>query len=122
MDAGLVALLLLSLLAAHCWADFVAQTEAMAHGKCPGALHPAAAQVPWYYWLAVHACMHGAAVGLVFRLFGAAPWLAGALWGAEAVAHALIDRGKCAGWYSIHGDQLLHLGCKFLWCAVFWSV
>ena len=46
-------------------------------------------------------------------------WWLGAL---EALAHALIDFGKCEGRYGIHVDQGLHVACKIVWLAIFMTV
>lgn len=115
MDDPRPILLLLYFLAGHALVDFALQSEAMALGKCPHAEHPAARAVPWCYWLAAHALLHGAVVGLVCQMMGVAPAGALALAVAETLAHALIDLGKCRGWYGIHRDQALHLLCKLLW-------
>jgi hypothetical protein len=115
MDDPRPILLLLYLVAGHALVDFAWQSEAMALGKCPRTQHPAARAVPWYYWLAAHALLHGAAVGLVCQGMGVAPARTLALALAETLAHALIDLGKCRGWYGIHRDQALHLLCKLLW-------
>jgi hypothetical protein len=103
------------LLAAHALADFPLQSDTMAQCKCRGAGHAAAKTVPWYYWLTYHALIHGAAVGLVFKLYGATESLVLAVVLAETVVHWLIDFGKCSKLYTIHVDQGLHILCKFLW-------
>lgn len=120
MDTATFALLLLYLLAGHALADFVLQHETMAQSKCPGSAHPAARLVPWYYWLGSHALLHGAVVGLIFLQAGVPRPLVAVLFAGETMAHALIDLGKCAGWYGIHRDQFLHLTCKLLWCLTGW--
>ncbi|MCS7269838.1 MAG: hypothetical protein NZ703_02035, partial [Gemmataceae bacterium] len=68
--------------------------------------------------LAAHALVHGAVVGLVFHMFGAGWTWVTLLFLLESGAHALIDWGKCQGWYGIHIDQGLHLLCKCVWCSL----
>ena len=106
------------LLAAHALADFPLQSDAMAQCKCRGSGHAAAKTVPWYYWLTFHAMIHGAAVGLVLKLYGAGESLVVGLAIAEAVVHWLIDFGKCAKFYTIHADQGMHLVCKVAWWMI----
>ncbi len=62
---------------------------------------------PWYQAMAAHCVIHGGIVGI----------LTGSIWLglAEAIAHALIDDGKCRGAISFNQDQALHIGCKLLW-------
>jgi hypothetical protein len=67
-------------------------------------------RVPWYYWLSAHTLVHG---GAVFLITGSLTL--GVL---ETVVHWLIDFGKCEGWFGIHVDQALHVGCKVLWCVL----
>jgi len=122
MDVSSLILLLLYFLAGHALVDFALQSEAMAVSKCPQTQHPAARAVPWYYWLTAHALLHGAMVGLVCLMIGIKPLLAAVLFVAEGLFHAVIDFGKCRGWYGIHRDQALHLGCKLLWCWWAWGV
>jgi hypothetical protein len=77
--------------------DFVAKNKAR-KGSIPGF---------WPYVLGSHALMHGMLVTIATgsTLLGMA----------ETLAHALIDFGKCEGWFGINTDQLLHLGCKAVW-------
>jgi hypothetical protein len=121
MDVSITILLLLYLLAGHALVDFALQSEAMAIGKCPQTQHPAARAVPWYYWLTAHALLHGAMVGLVCLMMSIKPLLAAFLFVAETLFHAVIDFGKCRGWYGIHRDQALHLACKLLWWWIAWE-
>jgi hypothetical protein len=106
------------LLAGHALMDYALQGDAMATCKCRGSRHPAAAAVPWYYWLTAHALLHAAAVAVVVRLHGHAEHVALGFGLAEAVVHWLIDYGKCSRWYGIHVDQGLHVGCKLAWAAL----
>jgi len=108
--------MLFFLLAGHALCDYPLQGDAMAACKCRRSAHPAAAAVPWYYWLTAHALIHGAAVGLVVRYWGGFdPATAAGYALAEAVVHWLIDLGKCERLYGIHVDQGLHVGCKVAW-------
>jgi len=107
--------LLLFLLAAHVLMDFALQSETMALCKCRSCTNPIARSVPWYYWLLAHSLLHGAAVGIVLRWFDSDWNLVAAIVCGETLLHALIDHGKCEGWYRIHTDQLLHVACKLLW-------
>ena len=87
----------------------------MAACKCRRSSHPAAASVPWYYWLTAHALIHGAAVAVVLRWWGGIDPATAVWFGvAEAVVHWLIDLGKCERLYGIHIDQGLHVGCNKL--------
>ena len=101
--------LLWCLVVGHALADFVLQSSAMAIGKsrhhqgAPG-------EPPWYYWLSAHALMHGGVVGLVSGSAG--------LGVAEAVAHWLIDLGKCQKLYGFNTDQIFHLMCKLIWVGI----
>jgi len=111
----MLAALLFFLLAAHALMDFALQSETMAVCKCRRCDNPIAKIVPWYYWLAAHSVLHGAAVGAVIRSFGYDWNLVVAFALAETAIHALIDHGKCQNWYAIHVDQTLHVACKILW-------
>jgi hypothetical protein len=110
--------LLFFLLATHALMDFALQTEMIALCKCRGNDHPVGKAVPWYYWLTAHAWLHGAAVGVVVRWFGFDWNVVFGIAMAETAIHWFIDYGKCAQWYGIHLDQLFHVACKFLWCAL----
>lgn len=64
----------------------------------------------WLHSLTAHALIHGGAVALI----------TGNVWlgVAETIAHGIIDFGKCEGWYGLHADQGMHVGCKVLWAAL----
>lgn len=97
------------LVAAHFIADFPLQTDAIAAGKNRN-LGRLKFGVNWWYWLTAHSMTHGVAVGLV---------TGNALLGtSEAVAHWLIDYGKCERWFGLHVDQALHLLCKVAWIVL----
>jgi hypothetical protein len=104
------------LLVGHVVMDFWAQSDALAQMKnrnrpntrVPPGQKP---QTMWPYALTAHALMHGAAVAYI---------LASVPLGiAEAVAHWLIDFGKCENWYGIHADQAMHVVCKLIWLWLF---
>ena len=97
------------MVAGHAFGDFPLQGDTMAEGKNRHN-DPALHGVNWWYWMGAHAIVHGGIVGLITgsTLLGLA----------EAVAHFLIDYGKCEDWYGIHTDQLLHLGCKLVWALL----
>lgn len=100
-------MVLFLLIAAHAAFDYAWQGDTVALNKNPNAHTPLQFHVPWYYWMASHALMHGAAVALITN--------SAVLGIAEAVAHFFIDWGKCTNKYSIHGDQALHGLCKLVW-------
>jgi hypothetical protein len=98
------------LLVGHAVADYPLQNGPMATEKCRRSTSELQRTVPWYYWLSAHALIHG---GAVF-------WATGSLSLGllETGVHWLIDFGKCEGWFGIHVDQALHVGCKVLWCVL----
>lgn len=100
------ATLLIWLVLVHFLCDFGLQSDRMAREKCPGA----DVTLPWGWWLAAHASIHGLGVGLVTGSASLAL--------AEVLLHALIDRLKCRACYGITADQLLHLACKLLWVGL----
>lgn len=57
-----------------------------------------------------HAAIHAGAVLLVTASLGCAL--------VELVAHAVIDRAKCAGRISFATDQTMHLACKAAYVAL----
>lgn len=92
------------LLIAHAVCDFPLQGDFLAHGKnhrdpIPG--------VPWFICLLAHALIHAGGVALVTGSVAAGL--------AEFAVHALIDFGKCQGWYGFGHDQALHVFTKPLW-------
>lgn len=110
--------LLFFLIAAHALMDYSLQNDSMAVCKCPKTTNPLAASVPWYYWLASHALLHGAAVGVIFRWMNFDWNVVAAVALAETVIHWFTDYGKCEKWYSLHVDQAVHIICKIAW----WSL
>jgi hypothetical protein len=98
------------LLAAHAVADFPLQAGPMATEKCRHSPTDLQRAVPWYYWLTAHALVHGGAVSLVTGSVSL-----GLL---ETVAHWLLDFAKCERWTGMLVDQLLHVGCKVVWCVL----
>jgi hypothetical protein len=103
-------MLLFLLIVAHAAFDYALQGDTVAVNKNPNAATPLQQHVPWYYWMASHALMHGGAVAFLTHNV----WLGLA----ETVAHFVIDYGKCLHKYTIHGDQLLHLACKITWLLI----
>jgi hypothetical protein len=101
------------LIAGHALVDFPLQGDATAVNKNRHAKTELQKHVPFYYWLCSHAIIHGAAVGLITGSIG--------LGIAEAVAHWLIDFGKCEKWFNIHVDQFLHILCKVIWLFIAFS-
>ena len=102
--SGLELFLLLAM--GHFVGDFALQSDRMAVEKCRGRDHT----LPWPWWLTAHAGVHGFLVAL----------LTGSVWlgVAELLMHALIDWGKCAGYYKLGRDHTFHLLCKVLWAAI----
>lgn len=102
--------LFIKLVAAHFICDYQLQSDTVANQKSPKADNPLSKAVPWYYWMAAHASVHGAAVYLITGSLGLA-FL-------ETGAHFYIDVGKCLGFYNIHVDQILHIVCKASWVCL----
>jgi len=98
------ALLFAALLAGHAIADLALQPAGLSAGK-----RSTRASERWRT-LAAHGACHGFFVCLI---------LSAPLGLAEAVSHALIDRGKGRGWYGNEVDQSLHVACKILWLALY---
>ena len=92
------------LIAAHALCDFALQNDLMANAKNRFKAHPIHRHVPWFYWLASHSLIHGAAVALILH----SPTL-GLM---EACFHFIIDDEKCRGSFGIHTDQILHILLK----------
>lgn len=105
---------LFALLIGHAFGDFVFQTEFISRHKNRhvGSVPPPGQrqQKVWLYVLTAHALVHG---GITWTITGSL-WLALA----ETVLHWVIDFGKCEGWYGIHRDQAMHIGCKVAYAAV----
>jgi Protein of unknown function (DUF3307) len=98
------------LLVGHAVMDYPLQAGPIAVEKCRKSTSDLQKAVPWYYWLSAHALGHGGAVALVTGSVSL-----GVL---ETIAHWVIDFAKCEGWFGIHVDQALHIGCKVLWCVL----
>ncbi len=95
------------LIAAHALCDYPLQGDFLAKAKNRAMPIPG---VPWWQALGAHALIHGGAVGLITGIW----WLGLA----EALAHALIDDGKCRGHLTFNQDQAFHVGCKVLWLLI----
>ena len=109
-------LLLFLLLFAHCLADYPLQGDFLAQAKDR---RSAAGAVIWPWALGSHALIHGGFTFLVLAVFApVSATVCLALAAAETIAHALIDFGKCEGWFSYHVDQVLHIACKVVWVLV----
>lgn len=104
LDSGLEMFALLAM--GHFVGDFGLQSDRMAVEKCAGR----DATLPWQWWLAAHAGIHGFLVAVLtgLPLLGVAEW----------VVHALVDIGKCQGRYGLGVDQALHLLCKVVWALL----
>jgi hypothetical protein len=99
-----------ALLVGHALADYPLQGDFLAHAKNRTA---PIAGVPWYQALGAHVLIHGGMVAGILALFGHSElWWLGVC---EAVMHAAIDDGKCAGRYGFNADQVMHVACKALW-------
>lgn len=100
----------------HALADFALQSDAMARGKNRNRQNEVAPppgvqfQPTWYYWLTGHALIHGLMVS-----FATGIWWLGCF---EAIAHWLIDFGKCDKKYGVNTDQAFHFACKILWAFI----
>lgn len=97
---------LLYLLGAHFLCDFALQGDYMARVKNP--VKPRAPE--WFWALAGHSLIHGAAVCLILQNV----WLGLA----EADMHFLIDTLKCEGRLSYDNDQVVHITCKLIWLTI----
>lgn len=106
-------MILFLLVVAHAAFDYALQGDTVSVNKNPNSNTALQKHVPWYYWMASHALMHGGAVALIT---GSA-----ALGIAETVAHFFIDYGKCLKKYDIHMDQALHFICKLVWFII-WAL
>jgi len=95
----------------HALADYPLQGEFLAKSKNRTAPVPG---MPWYQALAAHAIIQGGFVGIVT---GSLPLAV-----AETVVHAITDDLKCRGKLGFNADQFIHIGSKFLWCALHFLV
>jgi hypothetical protein len=101
----------LLMLGGHALADYPLQGDFLAKAKNHLAPLPG---VPWYHALAAHSVIHGLFVGLIT---GSA-----LLAVAEVFSHAAIDYLKSDGTVSFNVDQALHIGCKAIWCGLFFAM
>lgn len=98
---------LLLMLFAHFLADYPLQGEFLAKAKnrfdpIPG--------IPWWQAMTGHCGIHA---GFVYLITGA--WWLGLF---EFIVHFLTDNSKCEGKIGYNTDQVIHIGCKFIWA--FW--
>lgn len=110
------------LLVGHALADFALQNEWVARYKSPkhGVLGRSAwsrkkglhvvTETIWPWVLSSHALIHA---GAVWLLTGS--WTLGLL---EFAFHAAIDLAKGSELIGFHGDQALHVACKFAWAGM----
>lgn len=104
------------LLCGHALADFALQNEWVATNKNRNVrnnLPPnirASTQIIWPYLLSAHSLHHGLMVFLITGRLSLAC--------AETGVHWLTDFGKCEHWFGFHADQMIHIGCKFVWLAL----
>lgn len=103
-----LAMLAFLLVAFHFVCDYSLQNDFMAVGKNPA--NKETNGVPWYWIMASHSFVHGAAVAILTQsvLLGLA----------ETVIHFIIDVGKCKKLINADQDQCLHVACKILWWAI----
>lgn len=97
------------LIASHFICDYPLQSEFIAVGK--DERNSPYKGVSWGWIMFAHAITHGTGVALATSNV----WLGIA----ETIAHFNIDGAKCDGMISTNTDQLLHIGCKLLWFAIF---
>ena len=100
-------MMLIALIGAHAFFDYAGQGDFMSKAKNRASPIPG---VPWCIVLAAHSSIHGAAVALITGIW----WL----FVLESVIHFLTDDAKCNGRISFNEDQLIHVLCKVLWCAI----
>lgn len=98
------------LIVGHAVADYWAQSDWMAKTKNPFGIASSGPRGMWFYALTSHALMHGAAVAFVTGSIS--------LGICEAIAHWVIDFGKCGNFYGIHVDQIAHVVCKVAWVLI----
>lgn len=96
------------LIAFHFVCDYSLQNDFMAVGKNPATRQTNG--VPWYWIMASHAFVHGAAVAILTNsvILGLA----------ETIIHFIIDVSKCRKLINADQDQCLHLMCKILWWVI----
>lgn len=102
------------LVVAHAAFDYALQGDTVALNKNPNAKTLLQNSVPWFYWMASHALMHGGAVCIITGSVY--------LGMAEVIAHFIIDYCKCMKMFTIHIDQLLHVACKIIWLVVLYLI
>lgn len=99
--------MLFMLVFAHALADYPLQGEFLSQAKNRNT--PTGKEF-WMHALPAHSIIHG---GLVFLVTGSI-WLALA----ETAIHGITDWFKCEGKISLHVDQAIHIGCKFVWAII----
>lgn len=104
-------MVLIALLAGHALADYPLQGDFLSKAKNRVAAIPG---VPFWQALGAHSIIHGAVVAFITGIW----WL----FIAEAVIHWLTDDAKCRGRISFNQDQAIHIVCKLVWFAIWWSI
>jgi len=106
----LIACLFFWMLCGHAIADYSFQSDTMAIGKNRHLEKGCYRSVPWYYWMAAHALIHGGTTGLL------SGWIV--LGVIETVIHFIVDCAKCDKVINVHVDQAIHVGCKAVYAYV----
>ena len=101
----------IALLAAHFLFDWCLQGEFVSHAK--NRKTPLNG-VPWYWAMAAHSSIHGAAVAFISGLW----WL----FLPEMILHWITDDAKCHNKLTYDQDQIIHLLCKCLWWIIAISI
>lgn len=99
------------LLAGHALCDYPLQGDFLSRAKNASAPIPG---VPWWQAMWAHCAVHAGMVLLVLGFW----WLALA----EFVIHFATDHAKCRGRIGYNTDQAIHIGCKFAWLAIAFSL
>lgn len=94
----------------HAVADYALQSESMRSAKGWTNQIKSGPVLVWPYALTAHAAIHAGTVWFITGVW----WLALA----EFICHWCIDFGKCSGWYQVHADQGMHIGCKVAWTVL----
>jgi hypothetical protein len=89
----------------HALADYPLQGDFLASAKRGGV-----AGVPWQIAMLGHAVIH---MGFVLIFTHSMACAIG-----ELIVHYAIDCGKVRGHFTFTVDQLAHVACKLVWCAI----
>jgi hypothetical protein len=102
--------IMLYMLAGHALADYPLQGDWLSKAKSHK-LDLVPGETIWPLALLSHSMIHALAVFLATNSMFLAT--------AEFIAHTIIDHAKCDGRISYNTDQYLHIGCKFVWVALY---